>query len=259
MADSKETAATSETEAAGTGQKKPELSCLEKEQECSDVHGIFNSLRTQLSGDQEVKELIHHSLDPMEEAVRELYTALQAVHNPGQLTTQAICQRSEALLHIARERLGALRSAVPIGRYYKFNFMWSFSMHRLVTCIALMHFLNGGTLISLQDVSVQLQIDSETGPDKFPLTLEEYLVGVLLLASELSRLAVNSVIQGNYKQPFEIFKFVSELNAGFKLLHFKNDQLRKKYDSLKYDIRKIEEVVYDLTLRGLKPESEVQQ
>ena len=255
MADSMEIAAISEV----VTEQKPELGSLEQEQQCSDVHDIFSVLRTQLSGDQEAKELIHRSLDPMEEAVRELYTALQAIHNPGKQTPQAICLRADALLHIAGEKLRALRSVVPIGRYYKFNLMWSFSMHRLVTCVSLMHFLRTGTLVTLREVSAQLQIDSETGPDRFPLTLEDYLVGVLLLASELSRLAVNSVIQGNYNQPFEIFKFVSELNAGFKLLHFKNDHLRKKYDSLKYDIRKIEEVVYDLTLRGLKPETEAEK
>ena len=253
MADSMEIATFSEVVSTGN---KTELSSLEKEQRCSDVHEIFTALRTQLSDDQAVKELIHHTLEPMEEAVRELYTALQAIHNPGKQTTQAICRKADALLQIARDKLRSLRSVVPIGRYYKFNPMWSFSMHRLITCVSLMHFLQGGTLVTLQEVSVQLQIDSEIGPDKFPLTLEDYLVGILFLASELSRLAVNSVIQGNYKQPFEIFEFVSKLNAGFKLLHFKNDHLRKKYDSLKYDIRKIEEVVYDLTLRGLKPETE---
>ena len=51
--------------------------------------------------------------------------------------------------------------------------------------------------------------------------------------------------------PFQIASFVSELNAGFRLLNLKNDALRRKFDSLKYDVKKIEEVVYDITIRGL--------
>ena len=50
--------------------------------------------------------------------------------------------------------------------------------------------------------------------------------------------------------------FVAELDAGFRLLNLKNDSLRKKFDGLKYDLKKIEEVVYDLSIRGLKPVNE---
>lgn len=50
-----------------------------------------------------------------------------------------------------------------------------------------------------------------------------------------------------------IAAFVAELDSGFRLLHLKNDSLRKKFDGLKYDLKKIEEVVYDLSIRGLKP------
>lgn len=50
--------------------------------------------------------------------------------------------------------------------------------------------------------------------------------------------------------------FMAELDAGFRLLNLKNDSLRKKFDGLKYDLKKVEEVVYDLTIRGLKPASE---
>lgn len=53
----------------------------------------------------------------------------------------------------------------------------------------------------------------------------------------------------------EISKFVGDLNAGFRLLNLKNDSLRKRFDALKYDVKKIEEVVYDLSIRGLKPEN----
>jgi hypothetical protein len=39
--------------------------------------------------------------------------------------------------------------------------------------------------------------------------------------------------------------------VGFRLLNLKNDTLRKKFDSIKYDLKKVEEVVYDLSIRGL--------
>ena len=57
-------------------------------------------------------------------------------------------------------------------------------------------------------------------------------------------------------RPIRIAKFIGELDSGFRLLNLKNDALRKRFDGLKYDLKKVEEVVYDVTIRGLKPEAQ---
>ncbi len=62
---------------------------------------------------------------------------------------------------------------------------------------------------------------------------------------------MNSVILGDYQRPLNISTFLSQVSAGFRLLNLKNDFLRKKYDSLKYDVKKVEEIVYDLSIRKL--------
>ena len=66
-----------------------------------------------------------------------------------------------------------------------------------------------------------------------------------------ARFSVNCVTQGDYERPLRISAFVGDLLTGFRLLNLKNDGLRKKFDSLKYDTKKLEEVVYDLSIRGL--------
>ena len=48
---------------------------------------------------------------------------------------------------------------------------------------------------------------------------------------------------------------MSELDAAFRLLNLKNDAVRKRFDGLKYDMKKVEEIVYDLRIRGLKTEN----
>lgn len=92
-----------------------------------------------------------------------------------------------------------------------------------------------------------------TQHDGFHLDIEDYLMGILQMASELSRFATNSVTLGDYDRPLQISKFVADLSAGFRLLNMKNDGLRKRFDGLKYDVKKIEEVVYDISIRGLRP------
>lgn len=84
---------------------------------------------------------------------------------------------------------------------------------------------------------------------------------------------------GDYERPLQIGNFIKDLFAGFQLLNLKNDILRKRSDGIKYSVslpfwvsrtliralgeltgylvgpqvKKVEDVVYDLSLRGLVP------
>lgn len=73
---------------------------------------------------------------------------------------------------------------------------------------------------------------------------------------ELSRLAPNAVTLGDFARPVQISKFVKDIHAGFQLLNLKNDTLRRRSDGIKYAVKKVEDVVYDLSLRGLLPREE---
>jgi hypothetical protein len=64
-------------------------------------------------------------------------------------------------------------------------------------------------------------------------------------------LCPNSIVNSDFELPLRISKFCKEVHAGFGLLNLKNDSLRKRFDGMKYDIKKMEEVVYDISLRGL--------
>ena len=73
---------------------------------------------------------------------------------------------------------------------------------------------------------------------------------------ELARLAPNSVTLGDYTRPLQISKFIKDVHAGFQLLNLKNDALRRRSDGIKYSVKKVEDVVYDLSLRGLVSKKE---
>ncbi|XP_021574754.1 translin isoform X2 [Carlito syrichta] len=140
------------------------------------------------------------------------------------------------------------------GRLRGFHEHWRFVLQRLVFLAAFVVYLETETLVTREAVTEILGIepDREKG---FHLDVEDYLSGVLILASELSRLSVNSVTAGDYARPLHISTFINELDSGFRLLNLKNDSLRKRYDGLKYDVKKVEEVVYDLSIRGFNKET----
>ena len=53
--------------------------------------------------------------------------------------------------------------------------------------------------------------------------------------------------------PAHIVVFIRDVNNGFRTLSLKNDGLRKRYDGVKYDLKRAEGVVYDVSIRGLTP------
>lgn len=78
--------------------------------------------------------------------------------------------------------------------------------------------------------------NSDLCSDVFHMTIEEYLHSLISLIEELARLAVNSVTLGDYHRPLAISKFVKDLHAGFQILNLKNDNLRRRSDSIKYNV-----------------------
>lgn len=83
------------------------------------------------------------------------------------------------------------------------------------------------------------------------LDAESYLLGVFDLTGELVRKAINSAIKKDYGMSLKIKDFVSDLYGELLKFEFRNGNLRKKFDSIKYDLKKLEDLVYDLKTKGL--------
>ncbi|CAG2191460.1 Translin [Mytilus edulis] len=191
------------------------------------ITSVFSDFQKYLTADQELREQIRVCVRDIEQKSREIHTQLQQVHQIQNIkNTPALCARMKPEFTTIAEDMKKLAAIIPPNQYYRFHDHWKTVMQK------------------------------EEG---FHMDLDDYLHGLLQLASELSRLAVNSVTAGDYGRPLRIAKFIAELDAGFRLLNLKNDSLRKRFDVLKYDLRKWEEVVYDLTIRGLKPAEQMEQ
>lgn len=193
-----------------------------------------------------VKELDNHS--------KQATIILQIIHSDIKKIPDACNQAREQFnqLKTVFEKLAAL---IPVGQYYRYNDHWHFVAQRIVFLIALTVYLESEELVTRETVAeiLGVQVTQDKG---FHLDLEDYLLGLLNLASELSRFAVNAVTSEDYERPLKISKFVGDLNSGFRLLNLKNDGLRKRFDALKYDVKKIEEIVYDISIRGLTASNE---
>ncbi|CAL1713075.1 unnamed protein product [Somion occarium] len=207
-----------------------------------------------LEQDSELREKIKDQVTEFDKKTRTMTGLLNKIHSTPTAQLPLLLDSVQPILESCKETTGAIANLVPANQFWRWKEMWSISLRNAVFSATLIEYLRSGTLLTLPQVSDILGIQPEW-QDKFTLAAEDYLHGLISLVNELSRLAVNSVTLGNYEEPLRISAFVKDLFAGFTMLNLKNDALRRRYDSLKYDIKKIEEVVYDISLRKLAPVS----
>eukprot|EP00051_Salpingoeca_urceolata_P032210 m.14671 g.14671 ORF g.14671 m.14671 type:complete len:238 (+) comp4872_c0_seq1:622-1335(+) len=210
----------------------------------------FTQFKEQHEHEQDVRESIRTVVREIEAVNRDLERILQGCHTTPPASLAKLLAPVPGLLEAARGYFAELVTKFPAEEYYRYNGHWRNTMQQLVFLAAWHKFLVDGTLLLLEDFEALLQSDGK----QFPVDLEDYLLGVALLPSELGRLAKNSVTLGAFERPQVIYTFVSELYSGFRLLNLKNDGLRRRFDGLKYDIKALETTVYDLSIRGLLPQ-----
>ncbi|XP_055532121.1 translin [Wyeomyia smithii] len=217
------------------------------------VKDIFDGFNDYLNKEQELREQIREVVREIDQAAKEAAIALQVIHS-SLMDVPAACVNARAQFNVCRNGYRRLADLIPAGQYYRYNDHWHFPMQRVVFLVALTVYLETESLVS-RDTAAEILGVKTKQTDGFHLDIEDYLVGVLQMASELSRYATNSVTLGDFERPLKISKFVADLNSGYRLLNLKNDALRKRFDALKYDVKKIEEIVYDISIRGLRADS----
>uniref|UniRef100_A0A1B0AHR0 Translin n=1 Tax=Glossina pallidipes TaxID=7398 RepID=A0A1B0AHR0_GLOPL len=211
---------------------------------------IFENYQKYIDNEQEIREKIRLMVRKIEQNTKEAAIQLQIIHCDLSKIDDA-CGKARKTIAACSENYQSLSELIPHGQYYRYSDHWTYITQRLVFIIAMVVYLEAGFLVTRETVAEMLGLKTNQA-DGFHLDIEDYLMGILQMASELSRFATNSVTLGDYDRPLHISRFMANLNAGYRLLNLKNDGLRKRFDALKYDVKKIEEVVYDISIRGLK-------
>jgi translin len=85
--------------------------------------------------------------------------------------------------------------------------------------------------------------------NKIKLDLESLLGGICDLTGELVRMAINQAAEGNFGEVKRIEKAINEIMV--ELVEFDmTGYLRTKYDQAKANLRKVEQISYEVKLRG---------
>ncbi|KAH8124127.1 uncharacterized protein TrAFT101_006189 [Trichoderma asperellum] len=232
---------------------------------------IFASLESKLEEETQVRDTLSQIVQRLERAVATAQGLLSRVHSTPRSRYPALVAQVEAAVKEEALIISELEKVASQHPYYKYNHKWSRSIQNAIGTTIYCAWLGGfpaessssspestskapeiGRLLTLEEVGAIFSVPTNLKDrDAFHLTIEEYLLSLVDLTQDLSRLATNAVTLGDFQLPLTISAFVKDLFAGFQLLNLKNDIIRKRADSVKYEVKRVEDVVYDLSLRGL--------
>ncbi|DAZ95161.1 TPA: hypothetical protein N0F65_012415 [Lagenidium giganteum] len=108
------------------------------------------------------------------------------------------------------------------------------AMEEYVEAKCFLHYLDTGRLQRLHDLK-----DVER---------EEYLGGVIDFTGELARLAIVKATARDVAEVERCHKMVNAIFGQLIQFDFRNGSLRKKFDAVKYNLRKLENTLYELSL-----------
>ncbi|TPX10765.1 uncharacterized protein E0L32_008334 [Thyridium curvatum] len=225
---------------------------------------LFEQLKAKIDEDIQVRDDLSQVVQKLERDVSYAQGILSRVHSTPRSSYASFLPQVEAAIREEIQTVGSLAELASKHPYYKYNSRWTRSLQDAIVTVVICGWLGGmssesrpgelGRLLTIEEVGeIFQQPVNLKDRDAFHITIEEYLSALTSVTDELSRLAVNSVTLGDNELAVKISSLIKDLHAGFQLLNLKNDFLRKKVDGVKYSVKKVEDVVYDLSLRNLIP------
>ena len=143
--------------------------------------------------------------------------------------------KAEKVKEIMKKALHKLQAKAKQSPALQFSGSCKIAEQEYVEAVCFLHFMKDKTLPSVKDLGVQA---------------ENYLLGICDLTGELMRKAINASIKENYEVTEEIWEFLQQLYEELMLFDFRNSELRRKFDSIKYNLQKVEHVVLELKLKN---------
>jgi predicted translin family RNA/ssDNA-binding protein len=187
----------------------------------------FQNIRSQMVRfDREREIIIKSSRDLLKSAKQSIYL----VHRNELSEADKTLRQVEALNAKIRKSISKNPKLDMIGAY-------SAAMQEYVEGRCYLAFVKTGKLLS----SANLGVDTE-----------DYLLGLCDLTGELSRRAVACVIRKEFAEVYRIRDMVEHIHGFFLSLDLRNGELRKKSDSIKWNLKKIEDIIYDIKTRGME-------
>ena len=165
-------------------------------------------------------------------------------------TREIVKNSKQAIYSIHREEISEAKRAINnieielsrLRKKFKQSELESINMYKA----ALQEYVEARTFL---DFILTGKISSSS---KLKVNYHDYLCGLADLTGELGRYCVMSATKNRHEKVKEIKNFIDYLLGQFLKFDFNNGELRKKYNAIKWNLSKIEGILYDHTLKKSK-------
>ena len=186
----------------------------------------FQRIKTELAMfDKEREELIKDSRDILRDSKQAIYM----VHRNE-------LDKAERILSKIEKQNVEIKKKIKCNPKLDFLGAYSVAIQEYVEAKCYLGFVKNKKIPSCASLRVQV---------------EDYLMGICDLTGELGRRAVQSVIRKDYREAYIIRDVVDQIYGLFLQLNLRNGELRKKSDSIKWNLKKIEDIIYDIKSKGM--------
>lgn len=139
-----------------------------------------------------------------------------------------------AFVREMQKQLGLLNEYVKKNQKMYHEGSYKVAVQEYVEAMLYYHFVRDNRLMARDELGVET---------------DYYLLGVCDLSGELVRRAIASASKGKYKEAFVIKDMLDRLYEELLKFDIRESELRRKFDSIKYDINKMEELCFELKLK----------
>ena len=196
--------------------------------------------------DEMRERVIKRSRDVQKLAKQSIYSSLRADNDKaGKQIEQAMSAATELLpiINDAAKHTGGM-PFLRMGSY-------SNALEELAEGMILAHFIKHGKVASPKELNELFAINANK--DKVAaveLTSEEYLGGLLDFTGELQRYSIARATDRDVEAVALCRDACDQIFGQMLNFDLRNGGLRKKFDSLKYTLKKMEATMYELSLSG---------
>lgn len=184
----------------------------------------FTKLRTEMVAEEERREQL---IQKSREVIRASKMLIYAVHRGDAKGASEQRKAMDKLLAELRKITAGHPELDVAG-------MGRTAFQEYVEAACLQQYAASGDIPS----AAELKVDAET-----------YLLGLCDLSGELVRRAIHAAIAGDSATALGIRAFVEELWGELLQFNFRNGDLRRKFDGIKYDLKKLEDLALSLKLK----------
>lgn len=176
----------------------------------------------------EIRKELKQSEEKREETIRKSRDIIM-------LSKQIIYSAQRGDLKKAEALCSEIRKAVSLlPKEYCGTDMESVAVQEYVEAVCFFEFVKNRKLMTRKELSADT---------------ENYLLGLCDLTGELVRQAVNAAINKRYEEALQIKDFVSEIYGEFLQFDLRGGQLRNKADSIKWNLKKLEDLALGISIK----------